>query len=156
MEEKIMSEKDNELKKVLDNIIRRKDEYINSKDEKALKQLLDETVEYLRKIDEIIEPVRKEFETYQERKERYERELKELDGLKEHLIKAAEEIKKRDIEMNNRTITILTKVNKIYDWFHSLKTEYENKGVFVLYYLLGSITFLVVLMLVVVIKILSR
>ncbi|MGC8729435.1 MAG: hypothetical protein ACP5SD_09250 [Elusimicrobiales bacterium] len=150
-----MSEKDNELKKVLDNIIRRKDEAVNNKDEKALKQLMDETVLYLRKIDEIIEPVRKEFETYQERKERYERELKELDGLKEHLLKTAEEIKKRDIEMNNRTISILNKVKTIYDWFESFKTEYENKGLFVLYYLLGSITFLLVLMLVVVLKILK-
>jgi uncharacterized protein (DUF3084 family) len=148
-------EKDNELKKVLDNIIRRKDEYINSKDEKALKQLMDETVEYLRKIDEIIEPVRKEFETYQERKERYERELKELDDLKRYLLRTAEEIKQRDIEMNNRTISILKKVNTIYNWFYSLKLEYENKGLFVLYYLLGSITFLVVLMLVVVLKILK-
>ena len=137
-----------------DNIIRRKDEAVNNKDEKALKQLMDETVEYLRKIDEIIEPVRKEFETYQQRKERYERELKELDALKEHLLKTAEEIKQRDIETNKRTITILNKVNTIYNWFYSLKLEYENKGLFVLYYLLGSITFLVVLMLVVVIKIL--
>ncbi len=148
-----MSEKD-ELKKILDNIIRRKDEAVNNKDEKALKQLMDETVEYLRKIDEIIEPVRKEFETYQQRKERYERELKELDELKRYLIKTAEEIKQRDIETNKRTITILNKVNTIYNWFYSLKLEYENKGLFVLYYLLGSITFLVVLMLVVVIKIL--